>query len=240
VLPIALLVTHAIVINRFERGDWSYVWMSTRAAEPTRIVSATFFGAAAIGIPALVLISVGYLSIEPGVDGSSLHAAGIALWIIVPAALAEELLARGYVFALLRESWGWRPALFATSIGFGLLHMLNPGVNPQAIVNVILAGFFLGLVLLRFASLYAAWAAHAAWNLVLAVGLHTEVSGISIGPTPDYRVVDTGPDWLTGGPWGPEGGAAAALGLAVGCVILIRPLLKSGRATGTNYGTGNG
>jgi hypothetical protein len=26
---------------------------------------------------------------------------------------------------------------------------------------------------------------------------------------PDYRVVDSGPDWLTGGKWGPEGGVAA-------------------------------
>jgi len=38
------------------------------------------------------------------------------------------------------------------------------------------------------------------------------VSGIPI-IAPDYRVVDAGPDWLTGGAWGPEGGLAAALSM---------------------------
>jgi hypothetical protein len=32
---------------------------------------------------------------------------------------------------------------------------------------------------------------------------------------PDYRVVETGPDWLTGGPWGPEGGVAAVMAMFV-------------------------
>jgi hypothetical protein len=39
---------------------------------------------------------------------------------------------------------------------------------------------------------------------------------------PNYRIVDAGPDWLTGGPWGPEGGAAAMLGMAVAFIYLQR------------------
>jgi hypothetical protein len=40
------------------------------------------------------------------------------------------------------------------------------------------------------------------------------VSGIPFA-TPDYRVIDAGPDWATGGVWGPEGGVPAALSLLV-------------------------
>jgi hypothetical protein len=62
-------------------------------------------------------------------------------------------------------------------------------------------------------SLYAAWAAHLAWNVVLVVFLHATVSGIVMA-SPDYKLVENGPDWATGGAWGPEGGIFAAAGLA--------------------------
>jgi membrane protease YdiL (CAAX protease family) len=89
-----------------------------------------------------------------------------------------------------------------------------------------LAGFFLASVLLATRSLYAAIAAHFVWNWFMAAGLHTAVSGIRV-LAPDYRVVDAGPDWLTGGPWGPEGGLAAALGMFVILIYLhARPLRR--------------
>jgi hypothetical protein len=49
--------------------------------------------------------------------------------------------------------------------------------------------------------------------------LHSDVSGIPFA-TPDYRVVDAGPDWATGGAWGPEGGVPAALGLVSATIYL--------------------
>jgi hypothetical protein len=60
-----------------------------------------------------------------------------------------------------------------------------------------------------------------AWNLVQAVVLHAPVSGLPL-PTPGYRLVDNGPGWLTGGPWGPEGGLAAAGGMLVATFLLVR------------------
>lgn len=224
-VPAGLLAAHAFVIARFEGGNWRYVLLDVRAAEPPRWTLATVAGAAAIAIPSLLLIGAGMFAFAPVADGSSLAAAAYLGWVLVPAALGEELLARGYMFSLLRESLNWRWAIAVTSVGFGLLHLPNPGSNAQAIVTVILAGVFLGLILVRTASLYAAWAAHAAWNLVLAAVLHADVSGIAVAGTPDYQLVDTGPDWLTGGAWGPEGGAAAAAGLLLASVVLLRPLL---------------
>jgi membrane protease YdiL (CAAX protease family) len=92
------------------------------------------------------------------------------------------------------------------------MHVDNPGADAESIGLVILAGFFLGSVLVATKSLYAAIAVHFAWNWAMAAGLHTPVSGLPI-IAPDYRVVDAGPDWLTGGTWGPEGGLAAGLSM---------------------------
>ena len=224
-VPAGLLAAHAFVIAKFEGGGWRYVLMDARAAQPRRWVLAAGAGTAAIAVPSLLLLGAGMFAFAPAIEGSSLATAAYLGWVLIPAALGEELLARGYLFSLLREFVGWRWAIAVTSIGFGLLHLPNPGSNPQAILTVVLAGVFLGLVLVRAASLYAAWAAHAAWNLVLAAVLHADVSGIAFAGTPDYQLVDTGPDWLTGGRWGPEGGAAAAAGLLLASVVLLRPLL---------------
>jgi len=68
-------------------------------------------------------------------------------------------------------------------------------------------------------SLYAATAAHLAWNWIMAAVLHVPVSGLAF-ETPDYRLVDAGPDWVTGGSWGPEAGAGAMLGLSAALAYL--------------------
>jgi membrane protease YdiL (CAAX protease family) len=131
----------------------------------------------------------------------------------LPQSLAEEMALRGYIFAVVREALGPAAALFGTSVVFGLLHLGNPGASVQSTLLVVLAGLFLGSILLVTGSLYAAWMAHFAWNWAMAALLHTPVSGIPVRP-PDYQLVDAGPDWATGGSWGPEGGAGAALGMA--------------------------
>ena len=50
--------------------------------------------------------------------------------------------------------------------------------------------------------------------------LHSAVSGVRF-PYSTYRVDDAGPAWLTGGSWGPEGGAAAAAGMLAGIAVLF-------------------
>ena len=144
----------------------------------------------------------------PTVPGSWWGQAGHSAVVLLPAAFFEELFIRGYAFAVLRRAGGWRLALIVTSVVFGILHAWNPGADAESILAVIVAGFFLGGILLATRSLYAAGAAHFAWNWVMSGALHIAVSGIP-SADPDYRVVETGPDWLTGGPCGPEGGLAA-------------------------------
>ena len=57
--------------------------------------------------------------------------------------------------------------------------------------------------------------AHFAWNWVMAVPLHAPVSGLRF-ESPGYSAIVTGPEWLSGGSWGPEGGLFAVLGMVAG------------------------
>jgi membrane protease YdiL (CAAX protease family) len=177
----------------------------------------------------VVLIAAGWLTIVPGVAGSAASTTVRLLTFLVPAALAEELMVRGYLLTALVDGFGRTAAVIATSALFGLLHFANPGATPWSLLVVALAGVWLGVVRLTTDSLYAAWAAHLAWNFVLAGALHAAVSGQDMALV-GWRTIDTGPDWATGGAWGPEGGVAAATGLALATVLLIaRPLARKKR-----------
>ena len=207
----AILATAAMLFW-VEHKSWDYVGLDSRAARPELIGRYALLGILAIAIPSLLLMALGQLRAVAAAPGSWWAATGLTFANLLPAAAGEELLLRGYIFAVLREAIGWRWTLIATSVVFGLLHVPNPGADAESVLLVMLAGFFLGAVLLATRSLYAAIAAHFGWNWAMAAGLHTPVSGIPV-LAPDYRVIDAGPDWLTGGGWGPEGGLAAAVSM---------------------------
>lgn len=221
-----ILAATFVMVKVVEGRSWSFLGLDQEAAALPKIANGTMLGLLPIAVPCLVLLMIGELRYVTAPDGSWTSAAALSLANLLPAAFAEELALRGYIFAVLKESVGARWTLISTSVIFGLLHIPNPGSDAQSILIVMLAGFFLGSVFLATRSLYAATVAHFVWNWFMAAGLHAPVSGIAVS-TPDYKVIDAGPDWLTGGMWGPEGGFAAAVGMfAVLIYLHARPLSR--------------
>ena len=210
-LASVVLATY-IFLRRVEGLSWSVVGLGPSAAKPDVLLKGAAFGILTIGIPSVILLAAGQLRILPGPPGSSLAKAGESVLFLLPAAFFEELFVRGYAFSVIRRMGGWKLALILTSVLFGLLHGANPGANASSLLAVIVAGFFLGVIFLATGSLYAAGVAHFAWNWVMMGALHTPVSGLET-TNPDYTVVDAGPDWLTGGPWGPESGLLSVLAM---------------------------
>jgi len=225
-----LVVAHVVMVRVVDRGSWAPIGLARRQATPARLALGFAAGSLGILVPSGLLLLGHLLGDEPAVAPASwAHYALSLAAFFLPQSLAEELLSRGYLFASTRAAIGWPAALAITSVGFGLLHSFNPGASPQSVVIVMLAGGFLGGILLVTDSLYAAWMAHFAWNWSMAALLHATVSGLPSQP-PDYRVVDSGPAWLTGGVWGPEGGAAAALSMVLCMTALVAWRRKSPRA----------
>ena len=212
VAVIGLLVAHRVALGRIDRLPWSAAGLGRSAARPGLVAWGFLLGALAIGIPSVILLAMGQLRLEPQPDGGAAAEALRALVMLAPLAFMEELIIRGYPLMVLREAWGPAPAVGITSLVFGLLHVGNPNSSAGAIAMATLAGVMLAAIVVSTNSLYAAAAAHLAWNWVMAAILHVPVSGIGV-QTPDYRLVDAGPDWVTGGGWGPEAGAGAALGM---------------------------
>ena len=217
------------IIDGPRDGAWARVGLSVQGLRLRPMLIGLAAGTLAILVPCGVLLATGRLGLERQPELQSWWSAARGVLILLtPAAFAEELAVRGYLLTTLVDGVGRPFAVAITSVLFALLHLLNPDPSFLSTGMVALAGLFLATIRLTTGSLWAAWIAHLAWNVVQAIVLHAPVSGLPL-PTPDYRLVDRGPVWLTGGPWGPEGGLAAAAGMLVATFLLVR---LSHRASG--------
>ncbi|HJV23148.1 MAG TPA: type II CAAX endopeptidase family protein [Holophagaceae bacterium] len=81
------------------------------------------------------------------------------LTVAVLAPCFEELMMRGFLLGHLRTRWSPFPALAATSLLFGFIHL-----QPLALPTLSTLGALLGLILLRTGDLRSSILIHGAWN----------------------------------------------------------------------------
>jgi membrane protease YdiL (CAAX protease family) len=151
----------------------------------------------------------------------------VTLFIFVFAAAAEEIVFRGYPLqTLTRANLAWLGVLL-TSVPFAAVHLNNPNAVPGfTFVNTALAGIWLAVAYLRTRSLWLPLALHWSWNWAQASVLGFPVSGIErIAPAPLLQAINAGPDWVTGGAYGIEGGAACTVALIISTLFIWRTKL---------------
>ncbi len=185
-------------------------------------------------LPALVIMVLGVLTAGAAwsADGGTAtewfsNLTGL-LALLGPAALAEEVIFRGLPLVILARALGRWPAVVGLAILFGAAHLFNPDITVIGLVNIVLAGVFLGLVFYLPGGLWTATGAHLGWNLTLA-SLAAPVSGLPL-PMPGLDYAPGGPLWLTGGPFGPEGGVLATGVLLAAIGVVARVLAKEAQA----------
>jgi membrane protease YdiL (CAAX protease family) len=152
---------------------------------------------------------------------------GVSILVFLFAGAAEEMLFRGYPLqTLTRANLAWLGVLL-TSVPFAAAHLGNPNaVAGFTFINTALAGVWLAVAYLRTRSLWLPFGLHWSWNWAQASLLGLPVSGINrIAPAPLLKAVNLGPDWLTGGAYGIEGGAACTIALLVSTIIIWRAKL---------------
>ena len=146
----------------------------------------------------------------------------LALVLLIVAAALEELAFRGYAFqTLLRAAPPIVPILLL-SIYFGYGHWDNPNRTFFSTANTVLAGVWLAVAYLKTRSLWLPTALHFGWNLTMGAVFGLPVSGLII-PQHSILVSTSGaPVWLTGGSYGPEGGAVATIVVIASTLFIWR------------------
>ncbi len=213
-------------------GTW--IWLRLTIKRPFRSLGLESAGAlrrilggalvASVMIAALLAIIPGR-SFEPGgFRRAGPVAIGIGLLSLVSYAVrssAEEVLFRGWLLPVIGSRYRPWIGVFVSTLLFSLAHGANPDITLLAFLNLFLFGAFAAVVSLADGSLWAACAWHAVWNWVELALLGFSLDGGSAqeGVLTSVRV--TGPDLITGGAFGPDGGLAATAVLLVGIGLLL-------------------
>lgn len=180
-----------------------------------------------------IAFALGIYKIVGAGDVTGMPAALVAV-AIVPA-FTEELLFRGILFRWIEEFAGSWAALGLTSALFGLAHILNPGATWfSSLAIAVEAGLLLGAVYMLTRSLWMPIGLHAAWNFVEGPVFGVPVSG---GPASGaVRALITGPQLLSGGPFGLEGSVIAVVVATTAGVWFLRLAIKRGELVAPSWG----
>jgi len=162
-----------------------------------------------VGIVFVVLLSFGLLEIkEVGWTGSGISSIfGIFLWFFgIGAAVAwsEELAFRGYILQNMKEGIGLVWAVTISCIFYGVIHMPNPNSTWLSGVLIAIIGFLRIFGWLRSGQLWLSMGMHAGWNFFQGPIFGFQVSGV--GSESLIKQTAIGPNWITGGSFGPEAG----------------------------------
>jgi membrane protease YdiL (CAAX protease family) len=149
--------------------------------------------------------------------GSLIGLAG-GLVVFIAVGYQEELLSRGYQLQNLIEGTGLRRGLFLSSAAFSVLHLLNPHASLASLLGILAAGYFLAYPWLRTRQLWMSIGLHIGWNFFEGPIFGFPVSGLDIFRLLRHTV--TGPELITGGPFGPEAGLIILPGMALGAALI--------------------
>ena len=207
---------------------WRALGLTFHPAWWRDLLVGSLIGAASLTVAALFAFAAGGLHFDFSGRAMLYPVArallGTAVLFIV-AALAEEAAFRSYPLQTLTRAKLLWFGIFLTSVPFAIAHWRNPGATIFSTLNTGLAGVWLAAAYLKTRSLWFPLGVHWAWNWAQGSIFGLAVSGLSLSGHPVLRAVDKGPQWLTGGSYGIEGGAACTLVLLLSTLFIWRTRL---------------
>lgn len=145
-----------------------------------------------------------------------------AIAVPLSSGIFEELLFRGVLFRIVEEWLGSWISLVASSLVFGLVHLMNPAATLMGAIFIsVEAGILLAAAYMLTRRLWMSMGFHIAWNYTQSGVFSGIVSGGDAHPGLIKPVID-GPMLLTGGTFGVESSVIAfLLCTATGVLLLI-------------------
>jgi len=143
--------------------------------------------------------------------------------------VCEEVIFRGGIYRIMEDMFGSGIALAFSGLLFGLVHLGNPGASMFAAVAIAIeAGILLGAAYAATRSLWFPIGIHIGWNFAEGGIFGAPVSGLPGG----HGLLNFplhGPDWLTGGAFGPEASVIPMVICTLAGIYYVRRTIKSGR-----------
>jgi len=132
----------------------------------------------------------------------------------------EEFMFRGYTQFTLADGIGFWPAALILSLGFGAVHLGNPGEGLVGAASVALVGIFFAFTLRRTGNLWYAVGLHASFDWGETYLFSVPNSGTFMQGHLSNSILH-GAKWLTGGTVGPEGSVFCFLTMGLQFLVVI-------------------
>jgi len=131
----------------------------------------------------------------------------------------EEFVFRGYTQYTLADGIGFWPAAILLSVGFGAVHLGNPGEGVVGAADVVMVALLFCFSLKRTGNLWYAVGLHASFDWGETYLFSVPNSGVVMQGHLSNSVLH-GPTWLTGGTVGPEGSVFCFLTLGLQFLVV--------------------
>ncbi|MCL1851519.1 MAG: CPBP family intramembrane metalloprotease [Peptococcaceae bacterium] len=141
---------------------------------------------------------------------------GVILFVLV--GFSEEILTRGYMMSVMRTTRVKWLIVVLPALLFALMHATNPAVTLLGLGNIMFVGILFAYMVVRTGGLWLPIGFHIAWNFFQGHVFGVAVSGLERSAF--MQTVLTGPDWLTGGAFGAEGGILCTLVILLSLVCV--------------------
>jgi len=219
----ALTVAAWVMLRFVDRRPFVSVGLHFRAGWGREIGQGVAMGTAMMSAIAAVLHGAGWVSVEfrSLETGEMLFILGNSLVTYIAVGYGEEFMFRGYLFQTFREGTNTVVPVAVLSLLFAAAHMGNPNVSVFGLINIAMAGVWLSLAYVKTNALWFPMGLHFSWNFTQGFVYSLPVSGTTSPNTQIGTAVVTGPEWLTGGSFGPEGGALATIVLIVATLAIV-------------------
>lgn len=144
----------------------------------------------------------------------------IPFTIMFTVAIIEEILVRGIIFRIVEEKLGSYISLTISSVLFGVLHLANPHGTLISGICITTAGFLFGAVYIYSRNLWMPIALHFAWNFTQS-GIFGAITSGNEKTSSLLEAKIQGPEFITGGEFGPEGSIQAIVFCAIATIIVL-------------------
>ena len=215
----------------FERLRFRFLGWGLRRGWLKDVALGSLIGVASLMLAAGIAAAAGGIrfSFNPSPVTAIARTVIVTLIVFVIAGAAEEALFRGYPLqTFTRAKLAW-VGVVITSVAFGVAHLGNPNASKGLpFINTVIAGVWFAVAYLRTRSLWLPVGLHWSWNWTQAALLGIPVSGNErFAAAPLLHAMNSGPNWLTGGAYGIEGGLACTAALIFSTIIIWRTNLVS-------------
>lgn len=229
VVDLGIALAGALVVAAMYR--WLVLWTERRRTIelgsdgwPGGALRGALIGLALFSTVYGSLAVLGVASVQ-GWNNASGLAGALAMSLL--SGVGEEILFRGVVFRLVEEGTGTLVALVASGAFFGLLHAGNRGATWASTAAIAVeAGILLAAAYTMTRSLWLPMGLHFGWNFAEGGIFGASVSGGAAHGL--LRTQLSGPDWLTGGAFGPEASIVAVALCFVVALVMIGATIRRG------------